>query len=119
MQIEKKELDTGIRKKSHRQMGSDVSLLLSAYFPSQCSKELVSVSICGTFWPPQGTKVARGKSHPKNSHVWFPNWTLTVLPAPRFSPIMVTLVPPDSGPRLGDRPVTVGVCEQRCRDREW
>lgn len=50
------------------------------------------------------------KSHPKNSQVWFPNWTLTLLPAPRFSPIMVTLVPPDSGPLLGDRAVTVGVC---------
>lgn len=48
-------------------------------------------------------------SHPKNSHVWFPNRTVTALPAPRFSPIMVTLVPPDSGPRLGDKPVTVGV----------
>lgn len=24
---------------------------------------------------------------------------------------MVTLVPPDSGPLLGDRPVTVGVCQ--------
>lgn len=56
------------------------------------------------------------KSHPKNSHVWFPNLTLTLLPAPRFSPITVTLVPPDSGPLLGDRPVTVGVYKtERCK----
>lgn len=48
-------------------------------------------------------------THPKNSQVWFPNRTVTVLPAPRFSPMMVTLVPPDSGPRLGDSPATVGV----------
>lgn len=39
---------------------------------------------------------------------------MTLLPAPRFSPIMVTLVPPDSGPLLGERPVIVGVYK-RCR----
>lgn len=32
--------------------------------------------------------------------------------------MMVTLVPPDSGPLLGDRPVTVGVCETDKRDFE-
>lgn len=31
---------------------------------------------------------------------------------------MVTLVPPDSGPRLGDRPVTVGIYKQMQRQRE-
>ncbi len=46
-----------------------------------------------------------------------PKSTLTLLPAPRFSPIMVTLVPPDSGPRLGDNPVTDGICKDR--KRRW
>ena len=31
--------------------------------------------------------------------------------------MMVTLVPPDSGPRLGDRPVTEGVYKNRERER--
>lgn len=67
------------------------------------------------FVPPLIQSVS--KSHPKYSHVWFPNRTLTVLPAPRFSPMMVTFVPPDSGPRLGDSPVIVGVYQtdkRRC-----
>lgn len=41
-----------------------------------------------------------------------PKYTFTVLPAPRFSPVTVTLVPPDSGPRPGVSVRIEGVCEQ-------
>lgn len=41
-----------------------------------------------------------------------PKYTFTALPAPRFSPVTVTLVPPDSGPRPGVSVSIEGVCEQ-------
>lgn len=98
-----KRFNTGINVPVAFPFTLNVGGLVSAQYKNRFSMN----SLCET--NVRFMQVARGKSHPKNSHVWFPNWTLTVLPAPRFSPSMVTFVPPDSGPRLGDRPVTVGV----------
>lgn len=49
-------------------------------------------------------------THLYSSQVWLPKKTLTVLPAPRFSPTIVTLVPPDSGPLPGVSTSIEGVC---------
>lgn len=52
-------------------------------------------------------------THLYSSQVWLPKNTLTVLPASRFSPTIVTLVPPDSGPRPGVRASIEGVCRKQ------
>lgn len=59
-----------------------------------------------------GAAGACAVSYWRNSQVWFPRSTETRLPAPRWWPEMVTMVPPDSGPRLGLRKLTAGVCRE-------
>lgn len=41
---------------------------------------------------------------------WSLNVMDTLLPASRLLPVMFTMVPPETGPRLGERLITRGIC---------
>lgn len=53
------------------------------------------------------------QTHLNISQVCVPKYTFTALPALRFSPVTVTLLPPDSGPLPGVSVSIEGVCEQQ------
>lgn len=72
---------------------------------SQRLDKATSLIVCGGIG-----RIRLPHTHLYSSQVWLPKYTLTLLPAPRFSPTMVTFVPPDSGPLPGARASMEGVC---------
>lgn len=72
---------------------------------SQRLDKATSLILCGSI-----RRISVLHTHLYSSQVWLPKYTLTLLPAPRFSPTMVTFVPPDSGPLPGARASIEGVC---------